>query len=104
MLIALGTAGCPDDVPDECRTTCETCCTQAEECDAEDHDACFTRCLDGCERAYALYRHTGCFESRIALDECECALDCSELDEWRAGTADTCAEELHASELECEWF
>ena len=32
---------CPDDIPEQCRPTCETCCTQEESCLGHDYDSCF---------------------------------------------------------------
>ncbi len=95
---------CPDDIPDECRPTCETCCSQEESCLGSNYDACFTACFDGCQRAYALYRSSSCFESKLASKECICALSCTDLADWEAGTADHCSAELDQEEQDCSWF
>ena len=95
---------CPDDIPDECRPTCESCCTQAESCLGDEYDACFTACFDGCQRAYALYRSSGCFDAKLATKQCVCGLSCTDLADFEAGTADHCSTEIDQEELDCNWF
>ena len=103
-LVAVTLAGCPDDIPDECRTTCEDCCERDEACDGIDYDECFSACFRGCQRAYAVYRHSECFDSRILLKACECGLTCEQRDEWEAGTGDYCTNEALQEARDCEWF
>lgn len=104
LLAAAAAAGCPDDIPEPCRGTCETCCQQDEDCTGRDYDECFSSCFDGCQRSYAVYRHTPCWDARLATKECVCALSCSALAELEEGTVDHCSTEVEQEENDCDWF
>lgn len=69
-----------------------------------DYDECFSTCFDNCQRAYAVYRHTPCWDARLATKECVCNLGCSELQEWEEGMAEHCAAETSQEEEDCDWF
>jgi len=104
LLSVAALVGCSGDIPPECRSTCDECCAQANECSSVDVDECYSTCFDNCQRAYAIYRNSACFDARITLKHCVCALECEALAEWEAGTGDHCTTETAAEETDCDWF
>jgi hypothetical protein len=102
-LAALICAGCPDDIPRECKETCALCCDQEADCSG-DAEECYSTCYENCQRAYAVYRNSACWEARLDVKGCVCSLTCTELTEFEEGTADHCAPEIAREERDCDWF
>ncbi len=97
-------ASCGDDPPEACMDTCDLCCAQAADCSGADRDACYADCVASCERSERVYSHTPCFDAKVALMECACALTCSELSAWEMDASTSCSAEASAEADGCAWF